>query len=590
MVQFGKRKFYTGIISSFHDNTPQGYEVKDITSILDTTPVIRYPQLKFWEWISAYYLCSIGEVFKAAVPSGLKPESETTVRLSAEFDLDTEDTENFSDKEKVIFEFLQEEKKATLSDLENKTKIKNVANILHPFLESGLVEINEKVVEHYRPKTEKYVRLTINPGEHGKLHEFFNLTTRSRKQESVLISYLDLSHWLNSKEPEEVSKDLLLKKSGANGAILRALIDKGIFEVYKKVINRFSDLKSDIVPLSPLSPAQTKAYKEILEIFKTSKICLLHGLTGSGKTEIYTHLIKEVLDKGNQVLFLVPEISLTTQLTDRLRKVFGDRMLVYHSKFSDNERVDVWKRLLNTNDPLLILGVRSSIFLPFSHLGLIIVDEEHESSYKQYDPAPRYNARDAALVLASMHGAPTLLGSATPAIETYYKASIGKYGLVTLSERFEGAQLPDVEIVDMKDQRKRKVATGIISQPLKLATQDALEHNRQALMFQNRRGFAPFVVCKNCGWTPKCVNCDVSLVYHKFSDLLKCHYCGYSIPLPNVCPACGENTVDIYGYGTERIAEEVHEVFSDFSIGRMPSAASSSTRSCRRRWATSTRC
>lgn len=569
VVQFGKRKFYTGIISSFHDNTPQGYEVKDITSILDTTPVIRYPQLKFWEWISTYYLCSIGEVFKAAVPSGLKPESETTVRLSAEFDLDTEDTENFSDKEKVIFEFLQEEKKATLSDLENKTKIKNVANILHPFLESGLVEINEKVVEHYRPKTEKYVRLTINPGEHGKLHEFFNLTTRSRKQESVLISYLDLSHWLNSKEPEEVSKDLLLKKSGANGAILRALIDKGIFEVYKKVINRFSDLKSDIVPLSPLSPAQTKAYKEILEIFKTSKICLLHGLTGSGKTEIYTHLIKEVLDKGNQVLFLVPEISLTTQLTDRLRKVFGDRMLVYHSKFSDNERVDVWKRLLNTNDPLLILGVRSSIFLPFSHLGLIIVDEEHESSYKQYDPAPRYNARDAALVLASMHGAPTLLGSATPAIETYYKASIGKYGLVTLSERFEGAQLPDVEIVDMKDQRKRKVATGIISQPLKLATQDALEHNRQALMFQNRRGFAPFVVCKNCGWTPKCVNCDVSLVYHKFSDLLKCHYCGYSIPLPNVCPACGENTVDIYGYGTERIAEEVHEVFSDFSIGRM---------------------
>lgn len=567
LVQFGKRKFYTGIVSAIHTNQPQGYEVKEISSLLDAQPIIRYPQLKFWEWIASYYLCSVGDVFKAALPTGLKPESETIVRLTPDADEDM--IGEMTDKERILFEYLKEEKKATLSDLETKTKIKNVTSLLHPFLETGLIEVNEKVNERYRPKTERYIRLTIQPGDNDALHNFFNLTTRSRKQEQTLIAYLDLSRFMNSATPNEVSREALLAKSGANPGILKAMIDKGIFEEYKKTINRYADLSTETLPLSPLSPAQQNAYKEILENFKDNNICLLHGVTGSGKTEIYTYLIQRVLDRGNQVLFLVPEISLTTQLTDRLRKVFGDRMLVYHSRFSDNERVDIWKRLLHSNEPLLILGVRSSIFLPFARLGLIIVDEEHESSYKQYDPAPRYNARDAALVLASLHGAPTLLGSATPAVETYYKAQSGKYALTTLTERFSGATLPDVEIVDMKDQRKRKVTKGILSQPLQLATKEALEHKRQALMFQNRRGFAPFVVCKNCGWTPKCVNCDVSLVYHKFSDLLRCHYCGYAMPLPNVCPACGENAVEVYGYGTERIAEEVHEAFDRYSVRRM---------------------
>lgn len=569
LVQFGRRKVYTAIVYSVTNVAPDGYEVKPISALLDPAPVIRYPQMKFWEWISSYYLCSLGDLFKAAIPTGLKPESETTIRLNPEYDQEVDIDADLTDKERLIFSMLRDEKKISISDLESKTKLKNSAALLRPFLETGILEINETVVERYRPKVKKYVRLTVAPGDQDSLHEFFSLTSRSRRQETALITYLDLSKWLNLPQPLEVSRDELISKAGINPGILKAMQDKGIFEVYKKQINRFTDLPSTLNPLSPLSASQQRAMSEILDTFKQKKICLLHGLTGSGKTEIYTHLIQRVLDNGNQVLFLVPEISLTTQLTDRLRKVFGDKMLVYHSKFSDNERIDIWKRLLNTNEPLLILGVRSSIFLPFAHLGLIIVDEEHESSYKQYDPAPRYNARDAALVLASLHGAPTLLGSATPAIETYYKATTGKYGLVALSERFEGSALPEVEIVDMKDQRKRKLSNGILSSSLRLATQEAMSTGHQALMFQNRRGFAPFVVCKNCGWTPKCVNCDVSLVYHKYSDLLRCHYCGYSLPLPNLCPACGENSVEVYGYGTERIAEEVHDAFAGYKIARM---------------------
>lgn len=568
LVQFGRRKFYTGIVENIHDQQPSGYEVKEISALLDPAPVVRYPQLKLWEWIASYYICSKGDVFKAAIPTGLKPESETNVSLNPEYDL-SDIADKVSDKEAEIIQLLDSEKHLHISDIQNRTKIKNVTRLIQHLMNLGIVEISEKVSERYRPKVERMVRLTIPHRDQEALHQFFDLTTRSRKQEQALIAYLDLSKWMGKDEPLEVDRQALLDKAGISPGILKAMQDKGIFEVYKKSINRFSNPSPTNAEISPLSPSQQNAYKEILDSFSEKHTCLLHGVTGSGKTEIYSHLIKNVLDSGNQVLYLVPEISLTTQLTDRLRKVFGDRMLVYHSKFSDNERVDVWKRLLNSVEPMLILGVRSSVFLPFARLGLIIVDEEHESSYKQYDPAPRYNARDTAIVLASMHGAKTLLGSATPAVETYYKAQNGKYGLVSLSERFEGASLPDVEIVDMKDQRKRKVATGIISQPLKLATDAALDNKEQALMFLNRRGFAPFVVCKTCGWTPKCVNCDVSLVYHKYTNELRCHYCGYSMPLPAICPACEENTIDVFGYGTERIAEEVHEAFDGFRVARM---------------------
>lgn len=569
LVQFGKRKFFTGIVSDLHSEAPGDYEIKPLSALLDASPIIKYPQLKLWEWIASYYLCSVGEVFKAAVPTGLKPESETCITLNSDIDI-TDFEDSISEKEAVILQMIDSSKKVTIAEIENKTKIKNVTFMLRPLIEKGIVEISEKVVERYKPKVIRLVRLTIPTGDSEALHDLMNQCSRSRKQERTLIAYLDLSKWLSpGLEPVKVERDALLKKAEITPGILKAMIDKGIFEIYKESINRFSQMPTESVALPPLSEAQKRAYSEILEIFSSKQIALLHGITGSGKTEIYSHLIKKVLEEGNQVLFLVPEISLTTQLTGRLRKVFGDKMLVYHSKFSDSERVDVWNKLLHSSESMLILGVRSSIFLPFSRLGLVIIDEEHESSYKQYDPAPRYNARDTALVLAAMHGAKTLLGSATPAIETYYKALSGKYGLVTLSERFSDSTLPDVEVIDMKEQRKKKLNVGILSAPLRLATTDSLQSGYQTLMFQNRRGFAPYVICKNCGWTPKCVNCDVSLVYHKYSDLLRCHYCGYSIPLPTLCPACQDNSIEVYGYGTERIAEELHDTFKDYKIVRM---------------------
>ena len=364
-------------------------------------------------------------------------------------------------------------------------------------------------------------------------------------------------------------KSDLLERSVASPAVMKGLVDKGILEIYKKEINRFTVDVSESAELPQLSNAQLAAYNSILDKWKENKVTLLRGVTGSGKTEIYSHLINDVLNLGQQVLYLVPEISLTTQLTSRLQKIFGKRLLIYHSKFSDNERVDVWKKLLSTHEPLIVLGVRSSVFLPFAKLGLVIVDEEHESSYKQYDPAPRYNARDAAIVLASMHGAATLLGSATPAVETYYKAKNGRFGLVELLERFDGIRMPEVKVVDMRDQRKRKECRGLYSNPLLVASRKALGEGKQVIMFQNRRGYAPMVECKECAWVPKCKNCDVSLVFHRNIRELRCHYCGYSMTLPNLCPVCGQDSVETYGYGTERIADDLNEIFNEYRVARM---------------------
>ncbi len=569
LVQFGKKKYYTGIIEHLNKTTALDYEIKPIMAILDATPVVRYPQIKLWRWLADYYLCSVGEVFKAAVPSGLKPESETFVSYNKEWELP--EGLKISESEALVIQLMEEKKRLRISEIENELKLKASAKIINRLLEVGALEIDEKVVERYKPKKIAYVELCCSHNDNDRLHAFFDNVSRSRLQEKTLIAWLDLSGWMKQKsEPLAVTREQLLSTSGASPAVLKAMVDKGIFRVVRKSVNRFNPSSDIATPiLSPLSESQQKATDEIMETFRNSKVCLLHGVTGSGKTEIYSHLMAAALEDGNQVLYLVPEISLTTQLTDRLRKIFGERLLVYHSKFSDNERVDIWKRLLSSTEPMIILGVRSSVFLPFSKLGLVIVDEEHESSYKQYDPAPRYNARDAAIVLATMHGAKMLLGSATPSIETYYKALTGKYGLVTLLERFKGASLPDVEIVDMKDQRKRKQNKGILSAPFRSALRHTLEEGRQAIVFQNRRGFAPVVVCHQCGWTPKCVNCDVSMVYHKNLSQLRCHYCGFSRDLPKLCPACGQNSLEIYGYGTERIAEELHKEYEGFRVARM---------------------
>lgn len=568
LVQFGKKKYYTGIVERVHNEAPS-YEVKPIMALLDERPIVRYPQLKFWNWISEYYLCSPGEVFKAAVPTGLKPESETFVTLNEDYE--PQPGFKLTERMAMVVMLLEERKRMRISEIETETKFKNCGQLMAAMLEHGLVEIDEKVVERYKPKTECFIELCAERGDHDKIHEFFDLTRRSRNQEKALIYYLDRSGWMQTgAKLREVKRKDFADENVASPAVVKAMIDKGIFRVERRSVNRFNNQeeKGDI-NLAKLSEAQDEALHRLLDSFKERNVALLHGVTGSGKTEIYTHLISRALHDGNQVLYLVPEISLTTQLTDRLRLVFGQRLIVYHSKFSDNERVDIWRRLLSSHEPLVVLGVRSSVFLPFHRLGLVVIDEEHESSYKQYDPAPRYNARDAAIMLATMHGAKVLLGSATPSIETYYKALHGKYGLVSLKERFRGAMLPDVEIVSMPEQRKKKIARGTLSQPLREAMAETIRDKKQTILFQNRRGFAPVVVCQQCGWVPKCDNCDVSMVYHKNAALLRCHYCGFTRQLPSVCPACGSNAIGTFGYGTERIAEEIKEQFPDAGIRRL---------------------
>lgn len=566
LVPFGRKKFYTGIVSMLHNQKPDGYEVKDVVAVLDTESSLRHPQLKFWQWIADYYLCPIGDVYKAAVPAGMKVESETRVSANPDF-IDTDGS--MGERDTVVYDMLLTKERLTPADIAKATGYKNVETIVARLIEREAVFVTEKIVDSYRPKTEVCVALRADKGDNNAVSEFFAKVKQAKKQEAALLAYLDLSGWMKREPTKEVTKDALIKRSETSMQIINAMVGKGIFSLYKKEVNRFHLDGSTSTALNPLSEPQLKAYNEIIDSFKEKDTTLLHGVTSSGKTEIYTHLIDDALKRGLQALYLVPEIALTTQLTQRLHKNFGDRLLIYHSKFSDNERVDIWKKLLHSNEPCVVIGVRSSVFLPFSKLGVIIVDEEHETSYKQQDPAPRYNARDAALVLASMHGAKTLLGSATPSISTYYKAEEGKYGLVKLTTRYEGVELPVVRIIDTKQSRKRKEMRGAFSRQLIDECSDALARGEQAIIFQNRRGFAPMVQCKECAWTPKCVNCDVTLTYHKRVNLLSCHYCGHTMTLPTVCPACGQPTIEVIGYGTERIEDDIEQHFPEAKIARM---------------------
>lgn len=567
IVQFGAKKYYTGIVSSISHIAPEGFEVKDIVSIIDTHPIVKHPQLKLWQWISDYYLCALGDVYKAAVPAGLKIESETSVELNSDFELSNE--HQLNERELIIYQLLDHEGKLSPSEIEKKTGFKNCIDILNRMLTMGAIIISEKLIERYRSKKETYVKIVAKQ-ESEDIHRLFEAVKGAKKQETMLLALIEMSGF-SRKDSEliEVSRAQLLERTGLTTAIVSALAKKGIIEIYQKEINRFkfNGVVTNKLPI--LSEAQSIALDEIHKSFTDHDITLLHGVTSSGKTEIYIHLISYILQRGDQALFLVPEIALTTQLTRRLQKVFGDRVLIYHSRFSDNERVDIWKKLLNGSEPCVIIGARSSLFLPFSRLGIVIVDEEHESSYKQYDPAPRYNARDIATVLASMHGAKTLLGSATPSIETYHKAKIGKYGFIELLQRYENVTLPKIEVVDMTTSRKRYLTKGSFATNTIAASKEALEKGNQVIIFHNRRGFAPLARCKLCAWTPKCEHCDVSLTYHRFQHQLVCHYCGASYPLPNVCPSCKEPAVEILGYGTERVEDEVANLFPDHRILRM---------------------
>lgn len=567
VVSFGRSKFYTAIVVALHDTEPQGYEVKEIATLLDDEPIVLRPQLKFWEWIAEYYLCSVGDVYKAALPSGLKLESETSLSVNSDYEESAE--EPLSEREAVLMQVLSEQGRLTVHELEKLTGLRNTLPVLRRLVEREAIFVSERIRANYKPKTEVCIRLSFEPGNQEALRNAFELVKRSKQQETLLLSYLELSHFMQPGNYTEVSRAALLERAGVSAAVLAGVVNKGVMLTYKREISRFAKVMRHCADLPILSSEQSRALNEICSAMRDKSVTLLHGVTSSGKTEIYTHLIDNALKQGRQVLYLVPEIALTTQLTDRLQRVFGDKLLIYHSRFSDNERVEIWQKLLADREPKVILGVRSSIFLPFHNLGLVIVDEEHETSYKQYDPAPRYHARNAAIVLAQMYDARVLLGSATPAIESYYNAQCGKYGLVELLTRYSNNPLPEVRTIDMREQRRKKLARGNFSEPLVQEVHKALEREEQIILFQNRRGFAPMVECRECAWIPKCTQCDVSLTYHKRDNRLVCHYCGYSCEVPRMCPACLQPTIEVRGFGTERIEEDVESIFPDTPLARM---------------------
>lgn len=569
LVPFGDRHYYTGIVCATSPVGPQGgIALKEIASVLDPDPIVRPPQVRFWEWMAQYYLCTVGEVYKAALPAGLKLESETRVEVDSE--AEAEAFAACTPKEMALLETIREKGPVPVRQLEAKGTSGSVTATVSRLMEKGLVLVSEKLVERYRAVKRFYVRPLLPRHDAAALDAAFTAVKRSSAQEAALVAILALSNFNNASSPlVEVPLDVLSSRAEVSRATVKALAAKGLVEIYHKEVSRFSYSGPSGGKLPDLSPAQKKALDSIHASFVDHAVSLLRGVTSSGKTEIYIHLIDFVLRQGRQALFLVPEIALTTQLTARLQKVFGPKVVIYHSKFSDNERVEIWRRLLHTAEPLVVIGARSAVFLPFASLGLVIVDEEHEPSYKQADPAPRYNGRDAAIVLAAMHGAKTLLGSATPTVETYYKGLSGKFGLVELTERYDNVPLPPVEIVDMRAQRRRKAVTGYFSHHLLDATVDAANRGRQAIFFLNRRGYAPMARCKMCAFTPKCNFCDVALTYHKRTNRLQCHYCGTEYPVPQVCPECKEPAMEIVGYGTERLEDEVAEVFPGRKVLRM---------------------
>ena len=496
LVPLGRSKTYVGIISEVHDKKPEGYQTKDILQVLDSTPILFDTQLRLWQWIADYYMSPIGEVYKAALPAGLKAE------------------------------------------------------------------------DGYRPRTETYIDLSPKFRNEAALHVALNMLQRAVKQLAAFIDFLALSGW-DKNEPQEITRDELLNQ-GHSLPTVTALVKRGLLQTYEREVGRLNHGGEPCFDkIKPLSQVQQDAFNQIKFSFLKKNVTLLHGVTSSGKTEIYIHLIQQALEQKKQVLYLLPEIALTVQIMQRLQHVFGNRLGIYHSKYSDAERVEIWQKQLSTHPYDVILGARSAVLLPFQNLGLVIIDEEHETSYKQQDPAPRYHARSTAIVLAQMFGAKTLLGTATPSLESYHNAKTGKYGLVALQERYKGIELPDIQIVDIKDLQRRKMMNGPFSPLLLSKAREALERGEQVILFQNRRGYAPMIECKQCGWVPHCQHCDVSLTLHRNLNQLTCHYCGFTYQVPTECPACGCKELRTKGYGTEKIEAEVQDIFPEARIARM---------------------
>ena len=559
VVQFGKHKIYTALVKNIGKNPPEHYQAKYIIDVVDDDPVVTEKQFEFWNWITSYYLCNEGDVMSAALPTGLKLASETVLMLKDELP----DSLDLSDKEQIIFEVLNKQHRISIDEVAGLLGQKTVYPVINSLIAKEVIIAAEEVIDKYKPLLKSFVRLNDFYHEEPNLRKLFEQLEKAPKQLDALLAYLKLS-----KDKGFVAKNQLIEESGSGQAALKALVDKEIFNIEKRPVSRLSS-DGELFDINfELSDHQKGALTKVKQQFETKDVVLLHGVTAAGKTQLYIKLIEEAIANDGQVLFLLPEIALTTQIVERIKLYFGSKIGVYHSKFNDNERVEIWNKVIN-GAYQVVLGARSAVLLPFADLKLIVVDEEHENSYKQYDPAPRYQARDAAIYLAHLHRAKVILGSATPSLESYYNAKTDKYGLVELTERFGGVQLPLQEVVSIAEETKRKKMVSYFTSVLVDDIADALAKKEQVILFQNRRGYATILICATCGYAPKCVNCDVSLTYHKSSGKLHCHYCGFHQSSINICPACGSVHVEQKGFGTERIEEELSLIFPDARIARL---------------------
>lgn len=569
VVQFGATKIMSGLIVGITQEVPSFKTVKYLIDILDDQPLVNDKQLRFWDWVSNYYMCHLGEVMQAALPSALKLSSETTIALSPDFVIDTIP---LNDSEYLVVEALQMQQKIAISSVSKIVGYGKIMPLVKTMIEKGIIIMEEDLNEKYKAKYERFVRLTERYRDEKMLQELMDgLTKRAFKQLQVLLAFLtlggDCDHSIMAKE--------LLKKADAVSSILKPMAEKEVFEVYEKKVSRLIDyrVQTDVASIL-LTDTQQKALDAIREAFNADKTVLLHGVTSSGKTEIYIKLIQDTLAAGRQVLYLLPEIALTEQIINRLKKYFGEKVGVYHSRYGDNERVEVWEQVRDfargeSQQRQIIIGSRSAIFLPYSDMGLIIVDEEHDNSFKQMDPAPRYNARDAAIMLADIHGANVILGSATPSYESYYNARKGRYALVEVTERYGGVEMPEIILSDMRVEKQRKTSQADFGSTLINAVKASLEEKKQAILFQNRRGFSTRLECEDCHYVPQCINCDVSLIYHKGQNVLRCHYCGYTTSLPTECPQCHSTNIRMRGFGTEKIEEDLQLLLPGARVARL---------------------
>ncbi|MCP9200145.1 primosomal protein N' [Gramella sp. GC03-9] len=562
-VPFGKNRIYTGIVAAIHQDPPKVYEAKPIHQILDESPVVTEKQLEFWNWIADYYLCTEGEVMKAALPGAFLLESESIVKLkkSSEVDWDA-----LNDEEYLVIEALQRQSSMKIQEIEQLLDKKKVLPVINKLVSRTLVDLNQEIYEQYKPKQVRYVRLNQAYSAEAEMHQLLDELSRAPKQREILLSYFALT----ARSKKSLKTKELIKESNASASVLKSLIDKGIFEEFFLDTDRVGFDGGSQNKEIHLNEDQRHAFEHIQDNFRENRVCLLHGVTSSGKTELYIKLIEKAIQNGKQALYVLPEIALTTQLIKRLQSYFGDKVLVYHSKYSLNERVEVYRHVLNNSEKgRIVIGARSCIFLPFKDLGLIVVDEEHEATFKQFDPAPRYHARDAAVVLAAKFKANIILGSATPSLESYFNADHNKYALVELTRRYGNVLMPEVEVVDIKTAHRKKKMTGHFSERLIDEIKECLKEGEQIILFQNRRGFSPILECNTCGHSPQCPNCDVSLTYHSHNNQLRCHYCGYHIAMQHKCMACRSNEISTKGFGTEQVETELKALFPESRIARM---------------------